>query len=128
VPYPDVERLLVTYLGAALGVRVVTDLPANLQQILPLVQVGRVGGADDVVTIDRARVDVDVFATGRGAAVELAERCRDALRMSLPGQVVGGVTVSRVRTGEGPAWRPYDDTTGVRRFGATYEITTRYRY
>jgi hypothetical protein len=74
VPYPDVERLLVTYLGAALGVRVVTDLPANLQQIL------------------------------------------------------GGVTVSRVRTGEGPAWRPYDDTTNVRRFGATYEITTRYRY
>jgi hypothetical protein len=128
VPYPDVERLLVTYLGAALGVRVVTDLPANLQQILPLVQVGRVGGADDVVTIDHARVDVDVVATGRGAAVELAERCRDALRMSLPGQVVDGVTVSRVRTGKGPAWRPYDDTTNVRRFGATYEITTRYRY
>jgi hypothetical protein len=60
VPYPDVERLLVAYLGAALGVRVVTDLPANLQQILPLVQVGRVGGADDVVTIDHARVDVVV--------------------------------------------------------------------
>jgi hypothetical protein len=66
VPYPDVERLLVTYLGAALGVRVVTDLPANLQQILPLVQVGRVGGADDTVTIDHARVDVDVFADGAG--------------------------------------------------------------
>jgi hypothetical protein len=48
--------------------------------------------------------------------------------MSLPGQVVDGVTVSAVRTGAGPAWRPYDDTTNVRRFGATYQITTRYRY
>ena len=127
MPYPDVERLLVTYLGDALAVRVVTDLPANLQQVLPLVQVARIGGADDVV-LDAARVDVDVFATGRGAAVELAERCRGALRFGLAGQVVDGVTVYRVRTGEGPAWRPYEDTAGVRRFGAVYEITTHYRY
>jgi hypothetical protein len=28
----------------------------------------------------------------------------------------------------GPAWRPYDDAGGVRRFGATYQITTRYQH
>lgn len=126
MPYPDVERLLVAYLSDALKVRVVTDLPANLQDILPVVQVGRVGGADDVVTIDNARVDVDAFAAGRGAASDLAERCRVALRFELPGRVVGGARVAAVRTGAGPAWRPYDDTTNVRHFGATYEITTRY--
>lgn len=126
VPYPDVERLLVTYLGGELGVRVVTDLPSNLQQVLPVVQVGRFGGADDVRTIDNGSVDIDVYAAGRGASVALAERCRAALRFDLPGRVIGGVTVSRVRTTLGPAWRPYDDTTNVRRFGATYQITTRY--
>jgi hypothetical protein len=126
VPYPDVERLLVTYLGGALGVRVVTDLPSNLQQILPLVQVGRLGGADDVIGLDRASVDVDVYAAGRAASVALAERCREALRMDLPGQTLGVVTVAAVRTTLGPTWRPYDDTTNVRRFGATYQITTRY--
>jgi hypothetical protein len=127
VPYPDVERLLVTHLGAALGVRVVTDLPANLQQILPLVQVGRFGGAD-VVTMDHALMDIDGYAVSRAAALELAERCREELRFRLPGLQVGGAFVYTVRTMGGVAWRPYDDTTNVRRFGATYQITTRYRY
>jgi hypothetical protein len=127
VPYPDIERLLVAHLAATLGVRFVTDLPSNLQQILPLGQVNRIGGGDDVVTIDRANVDVDTYAAGRAQALDLAERVREELRMRLPGYPVAGVVVCRVETLSGPAWRPYDDATMVRRFGATYQITTRYQ-
>jgi hypothetical protein len=119
--------MLVGHLAAVLGVRFVTDLPANLQQILPLGQVNRIGGGDDVVTIDRANVDVDTYAGTRAAALALSERVREELRLRLPGVVVGGVEVCRVDTLSGPAWRPYDDTTNVRRFGATYQITTRYQ-
>jgi hypothetical protein len=129
VPYPDIERLLVARLAGVLGVRFVTDLPSNLQQVLPLGQVNRIGGADDVITLDRANVDVDAYAGSRAAALELAERVREDLRMALPGAALpGGVVVCRVETLSGPAWRPYDDAGGVRRFGATYQITTRYQH
>lgn len=122
--YPDVERLLVTYLGTALGgVRVLTDTPSNLEKILPVVQVTRFGGVDVAPGIDRPIVDVDAYAATRAAASELAERVRYALLYRLPGTTVGGVGFPRVDTLTGPSWRPYDNS-ALRRFGASYAITT----
>lgn len=122
--YPDVERLLVAYLGPALGgVRVVTDTPANLEKTLPVVQVTRFGGTDVAPGIDRPVVDIDCYAATRGAASDLAEQVRYALLYQLPGTTVGDVAVPRVDTLTGPSWRPYDNT-ALRRFGASYAITT----
>jgi len=95
-----------------------------MARALPLVQVTRYGGADDVPTIDRALVDVDTYAATRIDAQRLAERVREALRFALPGSTVDGVLVCAVDTIGGPAWRPFD-VTGVRRFGASYQLITK---
>lgn len=122
--YPDVERLLVSFLGAALGgVRVLTDTPANLEKVLPVVQVTRFGGADVAPGIDRPVVDIDCYAATRGAASDLAERVRYALLYQLPGTSIGTVGIPRVDTVTGPTWRPYDNP-ALRRFGASYAVTT----
>jgi hypothetical protein len=120
--YPDVEKLLATWLPARLSVRVVTDTPSNLAQVLPVIQVQRFGGAETAPGIDIANIDVDVYAATRSAANTLAERARYALTLSLPGRQVGGATISRVATISGPSWRPYDNT-ALRRVGATYQLT-----
>lgn len=117
--YADVERLLVGFLPGQLGgVRVLTELPANLADVLPVVSVLRLGGTDASVALDIAVIDVDVYAGSRGAASSLAEQVRRALRFALP-RTAG---VRRVQTISAPAWRPYDNT-ALRRFGATYELT-----
>lgn len=121
--YADIEALLVPWLANQLGVRVCTDLPANLEAVAPVVQVTRIGGADDTFTLDRAGVDIDCFATARQDAVNLAAQCRDALRFALPGTTVAGTYVARVETLSGPAWRPYDNT-AVRRFGGSFQLIT----
>jgi hypothetical protein len=121
--YVDVERLLVSWLSQIITARLCTDLPSNLATVLPVVQVARVGGADDVTPIDRPLVDIDCYAAGRVAAYDLAQQVRDALRFELPGLTWSGAYVARVDTLSGPMWRPYDNTT-LRRFGASYQLTT----
>lgn len=117
--YADVERLLVAFLPGQLGgVRVLTELPANLADVLPVVAVLRLGGTDASVAFDVATVDVDVYAASRAAASALAEQVRRALRFALP-HTAG---VRHVQTLSAPAWRPYDNT-ALRRFGATYQLT-----
>lgn len=123
MPYPDVERLLVAWLNANLSVRVLTDTPSNLEKILPVVQVTRFGGADRAPGIDRAIVDVDCYGATRAAASQLAERVRYALLYRLAGSNYEHVAISDVSTLSGPSWRPYDNT-ALRRFGASYAITT----
>lgn len=120
--YIDVEAVLVTWLAGNLGVRCVTELPANLQDVLPVVRVVRVGGTDRVPSLDRAVVDVDFYDADRPAAILLARRGHAALRFELPGSRVAGGVVSMVGTVSAPSWRPYDDT-ALRRFGGSYEIT-----
>lgn len=120
--YPDVEQMLTGWLATTLGVRVLTDTPANLAQVLPVVQVTRFGGNDRVPGLDVANVDVDCYAATRHGAAELAESVRYALRFVLQGQRVGDLTVSRVETIVSPSWRPYDNTS-LRRFGSSYSLT-----
>lgn len=124
MPFADVEKLLVGWLGTNLGVRVLTDTPLNLADILPVVRVTRFGGADTDVVLDRANVDVDCYAATRLDAYTLCEQVRGALLFSLAGKTVSRVTVARVQTISGPAWRPWDNTS-LRRFGATYQLTTK---
>jgi hypothetical protein len=120
----DVELLVIQWLQAQLGSGVVVrdELDNNLLEELPTVQVQRLpAGDDDGFRLDRALVDVDVYAATRAAAIELSADIRGLLLTALPGSSTAGAVVGRVRTATAPGVRPYENT-GLRRIGATYEI------
>jgi hypothetical protein len=117
----DIEVELVAWLGAELSVRVVTELPATLADILPVLLVQRVGGDDDTFRLDRALIDVDAYATTRAEAAGLAGSARSRLVAALRGTTTANAVFGRASTVQAPAWRPYENT-NLRRIGATYEI------
>lgn len=122
--FAGVERLLHDFLTADLGVRVCTELPADLPDVLPLVQVQRIGGPthDGDPYFSMPTVSIDCFEADRASATDLAHQVDLSLRRRLRGATVPGAVVTRVSTITGPSWRPWDDTTDVRRFGASYQL------
>ncbi|WP_310962149.1 hypothetical protein [Nocardioides terrisoli] len=117
-----VEPLLVTWLAARFpGVRVCTETPANLAEVVPCIQVVGIGGSGDRLQFDSPRVDCDVYdaahdqASARENARTLAQQVRDALLQELPGQSVGDAFVLSVDEFMSPTWTPYDNTV-LRRF------------
>jgi hypothetical protein len=104
------------------GGRVSTEAPANLNEVLPYIQVARIGGRERDYVLDTASVAFDVFASTRPAARALAVALRNAVLLELAGSVTGGAFITKTRTLSAPAWRPWNNTT-VRRFGAVYDIT-----
>lgn len=123
----DVEALLVPWLAAQVSARTVTELPADLDTIAPVVHVLRIGGPDDdnLPSFDMPTVSIDSYGVGRAAALELAQAVHDAVRVGLPNTshtvTAGTAVVTKTQTVTGPSWRPYDDIT-LRRFGATYRL------
>ncbi|MFJ3839473.1 hypothetical protein ACIPY6_28755 [Streptomyces sp. NPDC090054] len=120
----DVELLVIQWLQGELGDGPVVrdELDNNLMAELPTVQVQRIpAGQDDGYRLDQALVDIDVYASTRGAAVALATQIRGLLLGRLPGSATGGAVVGRVATVTAPGVRPYENV-GLRRVGATYEI------
>ncbi|MER5903037.1 hypothetical protein ABT150_23510 [Streptomyces mirabilis] len=117
----DVEAELIGWLDTVLNVRVLTDLPADLGSILPVVQVQRVGGYDDGFRLDRALVDIDVYAATREAASALMAQTRSKLLTELRGVATDTAVFTVARTVAAPAWRPYENP-ALRRFGASFEI------
>ena len=117
----DVEVELVAWLTDRLDERTLTDLPANLVDALPVVQIQRVGGNDDGIRLDRAFVDVDVYAATRQGASQLMSQTRSLLLTGLRGAVTDAVVFTSARTVSAPSWRSYENP-GLRRFGATFEI------
>lgn len=119
--YQSPERLLIPWLAAELGVRVVSETPASLDTVVPLLQVTGIGGSDFTPTFDACNVDVDSYAATRGESEDLSSAARQALMFTLPGKIVGGAVVASVRTIMRPTWTPYDDT-NLRRFTASYTV------
>lgn len=117
----DVEAELVAWLTDRLDVRVLTDLPDNLGEILPVVQIQRAGGGDDGIRLDRAFVGVDVYAATRQAASQLMAQTRSLLLAELRGTVTAAAVFTSARTIAAPSWRPYENP-GLRRFGASFEV------
>ena len=117
----DVEAELVAWLTSRLDERTLTDLPANLVDVLPVVQIQRSGGGDDGIRLDRAFVDIDVYAASRQAASTLMSQTRSLLLTGLRGTVTTAAVFTSARTISAPSWRPYENP-GLRRFGATFEI------
>lgn len=130
--HPDIEAALIGWLGDQLSepVTVLADLPANLEDVLPVVQitglpgtVGSRGWNGNRWLTGQPRFDVDCFAGDRAAASDL---CRDvqALLANLPGTQAGGAVVAQVTEELGPGRRP-DFNTRVVRYGATFALVIR---
>lgn len=124
-PFPDIELALITGFKAKLvstagQVTVKNETPSNLEDALPFVAVSVLDDSDDDFT-RRAQVDVDVYAATRADGYALSEQVRGLLKASAR---LGGVTIDRVLTTSGPKRVPWDNP-GVRRFFATYRISTR---
>lgn len=120
----DIELDLIEWLQAKAGPDVVVrdEVDNNLLKELPTIQVQRLpAGSDDGFRVDRALVDVDVYAATRGDAIALALRVRGWLLTQLRGSSTARAQYGRVRSSPPPAIRPYENT-GLRRAGATYEI------
>lgn len=122
----DIEYAAMLVLRAGLpSVRVVNELPTNLETQLPLVQVQILpGGGDDQVT-DTALVDVDCFAGTRTNMWDLARKAR-AVLLAASGQHIPGarVVIDSVETSSRPAPVSYGNP-AIRRAVATYALTSR---
>lgn len=122
VRFPDVQRVLVEALATFPSVTATgVETPADWNGQLPFVRVLRVGGQSGRLN-DSPVVDVDVFAETYTAAEDLAE----GLRQYLVGPPPPIVLFDRTDCEVGPREIPWGDGT-VRRFNATYRITSRRR-
>jgi hypothetical protein len=120
----DVELEVIVWLRARLdsGVVVRDELDNQLADELPTVQVQRIpAGGDDGIRLDRAFVDVDVYAATRAGAIALSATIRGLLLTGLRGSTTVNAVFGRVGTITAPGVRPYTNT-NLRRVGATYEI------
>ena len=133
--YGDVETLIQAWIGTVVAdtvtVVVTSDepddgIPTDLTYRLPLVGVARVGGADDVITLDRATVDIDCYAADYRHARDLALDLWTRVRRDLPGHTTGTSTVARTRVTAAPVRRPWD-AAAIYRVGMTAEITAHVR-
>lgn len=111
------------YLAPIQGIQGVSvDLPQNVLNLLPFIQVNRVGGGDNYVT-DSAMVDIDCFAATRATASTIARTVHAAM-MRLKHTAVNGVLVDSVETVTGPQWINYDDE-NLQRYVSTYIVESR---
>ena len=120
----DVELALIAWLQAKTGSGTVVrdELDNNLVNELPTVQVERLpAGDDDGYRLDRALVDINVYAATRAAAIALSGQIRGWLLTELAGTKTTAAVFGGVTTISAPAVRPYENL-GLRRVGATYQI------
>ncbi|MFE9777695.1 hypothetical protein ACFYPA_06010 [Streptomyces sp. NPDC005775] len=120
----DIELDLIGWLQAKAGPGVVVrdEVDNNLLNELPTVQIQRIpAGGDDGFRLDRALVDIDVYADTRGNAIDLALLIRGWLMTELAGSQTSRAVYGRVTSSPPPAVRPYENT-GLRRVGASYQI------
>lgn len=121
--FQGVDALLIGWATQHFGVRFALDTPADLADVVPLVQVQTIGGPSDVNLSDlvAATVSFDSFGADYAAAEQLAWRVDAGLHQALPGVIVNGTTFTRVRTLSIPGRRPWNDI-NVRRYGSTCQV------
>ncbi|MCF0087164.1 MULTISPECIES: hypothetical protein [unclassified Streptomyces] len=121
----DVEQAVALWLRFRhSGVRVVNELPADLEKKLPLLQVQVTPGGGDTGGVDgETLVDVDAFAGTRTQMWDLARAARTSM-LALAGQYIGGLVIDTVSTDVRPAPVDYGNP-ALRRAVATYRLTSR---
>lgn len=126
--FPIVARTLAQLLIAqqlSTAGRVGSETPSDLQTRMPFVRIDRVGGNSDWVN-DYAVVDIEVFSSTYVEGEQRAEYIRQYLVFADLPAIEGYGLLDRVECVSGPQELPWADDR-VRRFGATYRITSRRR-
>jgi len=118
--WPDVQRLLVGYLGGRLlGVTVATATDVTLVDKLPLLRPQRIpGGSADWIT-EESIVDLTAFAADEGGMWDLAARAHSAML-----ELTGSNVVDTAACSSSFGYVSYSNP-GVWRAEATYRLTTR---
>jgi hypothetical protein len=122
VAYPDIEQLLVAFYKAETARRAVTELPADLEQAVPVIQVARVpSGAG--YRLDRPLVDVSVWTlkTQRVLCSQIAQQVVDLTTIALIGQIRPQGVVTAASVDVAPYWLP-DPNPNLCRYLATYRL------
>lgn len=124
VVFPDAEALTIDFLAGRLpDVRVTSEWPEDLAERLPLVAVSRLDGRTELrFVLQDATLDVDVLATTKAAAQDLAQLVLAHL-LTMPSASTPGATVYSV-TDDALVWVP-DPVTEIPRYVLT--CTVRYR-
>lgn len=118
--FPNIEILLVAYLADRTGERALTDLPPDLDALLPVIRITCSDGDDDGFRLDASLVDIDVFAGTRTGAAALAEQVREDL-IEMRGEPQPTGVVTGVRTLIKPRWLA-DPNPNLARFNASYQV------
>ncbi|MDX2538584.1 hypothetical protein [Streptomyces scabiei] len=120
----DVEQAAALWLrGRHTGVRVVNELPADLEKKLPLVQVQVTPGGGEDGTTGVTLLDVETFAATRTGMWDLARAVHTSM-LALAGEYADGLVIDTVSTDARPAPVPYGNP-ALRRAVATYRLTSR---
>ncbi|MGW6008674.1 hypothetical protein [Streptomyces sp. NPDC055210] len=120
----DVEQAAALWLRARhTPVRVVNELPADLEKKLPLVQIQVTPGGGENGTTGVTLLDVETFAGTRTGMWDLARAVHTSM-LALAGQFSGGLVIDTVATDARPAPLSYGNP-AVRRAVATYRLTSR---
>ena len=117
--WPNVEVAFVKILRDALGVRVATDIPDDVERLGGFVRVTRGPGSDDGVS-DAPLIDLEVFHVDRVEAWNLAEQARQVM---LAASNKAGVLVDSVSTSSAPVFVFYGPH--VARYVASYRVALR---
>lgn len=122
--FPDVEQLLVSWLGGpdsgVSAYRYCTILPGSITETT--VRIEHTSGANRSIRVDRPIVDVDVYALDVADGKLAAKLIAQAILNMRSVRTTDG-TVQSARTVIGPRWLP-DINPAVYRFGASYELST----
>lgn len=116
----DAVGWTIAQLDTALTARVVSETPANLETVVPVVRVVQAGGGDDGYAIDEPTLVFHCFAADHFGSRELAYSVAAALR-SLRGVPLDGAVLTRVRKITGPIWADYGNI-AVRRSVLTVQL------
>lgn len=119
-----IEALLIPWLTSQVaGVRFLTETPADLQDVVPVVRVLRTGGAADpnAPRFDAPRLVFECYDKGYLAAATLADQVDHAILRVLPAQTLSGSVVTKVTQVSGPTHIPYPDTL-LREFVTSHEL------
>lgn len=125
-PWPDIAYVLSDLLADLFPADHVWRgrTPPNLEELLPLCRIRRIGGAAIDQITDRPRVDVDVYGDTYPKARDLAMACEQRI-LSYPHRTVNGV-LDWAEPEVGPREVPYSNT-AVRLITATYLTSLRRR-
>lgn len=120
----DLEQAVAVWLrGRHTGVRVVNELPTDLELKLPLVQVQVTPGGGEENTTGTTLLDIDMFGANRTAMWDLARKVHTSM-LALAGQYVGALVIDSVSSDTRPAPVDYGNPK-LRRAVATYRLTSR---